>query len=64
MLWITSGIENPSKSEVVGRCGGDEKNEWRRTDKSRTLKKEKRTLDVHRHRTQIVSDYHDNINQT
>ena len=34
---------NPSKSEVIGRCGGDEKNEWpRRTDKSRvkkTLKK-------------------------
>ena len=21
-LWITSGIENPSKSEVIGRCGG------------------------------------------
>ena len=35
-----SGIENPSKSEVIGHCGGDEKNEWpRRTDKSRTLKK-------------------------
>ena len=31
---------NPSKSEDIGRCGGDEKNEWsRRTDKSRTLKK-------------------------
>ena len=42
MLWIKSGIENPSKSEVIGRCGGDEKNEWpRRTDKSRTLKKTK-----------------------
>ena len=26
MLWIKSGIENPSKSEVIGRCGGDEKN--------------------------------------
>jgi len=27
-----------SKSEVIRRCGGDEKNEWlRRTDKSRTL---------------------------
>ena len=25
MLWIKSGIENPSKSEVIGRCGGDEK---------------------------------------
>ena len=32
-------LENPSKSEVIGRCGGDEKTEWqRRTDKSRTLK--------------------------
>ena len=31
---------NPSKSEVIGHCGGDDKNEWpRRTDKSRTLKK-------------------------
>ena len=25
MLWIKSGIENPSKSEVIGCCGGDEK---------------------------------------
>ena len=30
---------NPSKSEVIGRCDGDEKPEWpHRTDKSRTLK--------------------------
>ena len=30
---VQSGIENPSKSEVIGRCGGDEKTEWpRRTD--------------------------------
>ena len=28
------GIENPSKSEVIGRCDVDEKNKWpRRTDK-------------------------------
>ena len=34
---------NPSKSEVIGRCGGDEKTEWpRRTDKSRTLKKQEK----------------------
>ena len=33
------GIENPSKSEVIGRCGGDEKNEWpRRTDKKPKVK--------------------------
>jgi len=25
MLWITSGIENPSKSEVIGRCRSEEK---------------------------------------
>ena len=38
MLWIKCGIEIPSKSEVIGRCGGDEKTEWpHRTDKSGTL---------------------------
>ena len=36
---------NPSKSEVIGCCGGDEKTEWsRRTDKSRTLKKTQKTI--------------------
>ena len=25
LYWIKSGIENPSKSEVIGRCGGDGK---------------------------------------
>jgi len=31
---------NPSKSEVIGLCGRDEKNEWpRRTDKSQNTKK-------------------------
>jgi len=25
MKWIKSGIEDPSKSEVIGRCDGDEK---------------------------------------
>ena len=35
MIWD----RNPSKSEVIGRCGGDEKTEWPlRTDNSRTLK--------------------------
>ena len=33
---------NPSKSEVIGRCGGDKKIVLsRRTDKSRTLKNNK-----------------------
>ena len=27
MWWIKSGIENPSKSEVIGCCGWDEKTE-------------------------------------
>jgi len=32
-------IENPSKSEVIGCCDGDEKTEWAlRTYKSRTQK--------------------------
>ena len=31
---------NTSKSEVIGRCGGDENNEWpRRTDKKSNVKK-------------------------
>ena len=36
---------NPSKSEVIGRCGGDEKTEWpRRTDKKKSnVKKNKKT---------------------
>ena len=39
---------NPSKSEVIGRCGGNEKTEWpRRTDKSRTLKKKMNTLFIY-----------------
>ena len=44
---------NPSKSEVIGRCGGDEKNEWsHRTNKNLNIKKkekvlnQKRTFDV------------------
>ena len=41
MQWITSGIENPSKSEVIDRCGGNEKTEW--TD-NRTLNKNKKKM--------------------
>ena len=37
-------FKKPSKSEVIGRCGGNEKTEWsRRTDKSRTLKFKKKS---------------------
>ena len=40
MLWIKSGIENPSKSEVTGRCGGDEKtNDHAEPTKVERLKK-------------------------
>ena len=36
---------NPSKSEVIGRCGGDENIEWPRgTDKSQTLKNHKKHI--------------------
>jgi len=39
MQFITNN-RNPWKSEVIGRCGGDDKTEWpRRTDKFRKLKK-------------------------
>ena len=35
---------NPLKSQVIGRCGGDEKTEWSLvTDKSRMLKKHTKT---------------------
>ena len=38
----------PSKSEVIGRCGGDEKTEWpRRTDKNQMLKNPQKLLDLH-----------------
>ena len=34
---------NPSKSEVIGRCDGDEKNEWpRRTAKKSNAKIKKK----------------------
>ena len=39
---LNSGIENPSKSEVIGRCGGDEKtNDHAERTKSRKLKQKK-----------------------
>jgi len=37
---ITSGIENPSKSAVMGRCGGDEKNDRQKLN-AKKIKKEK-----------------------
>ena len=42
MQWIKSGIENPLKSEVIDRCGGDEKtNDDAEPTKSWTLKNKK-----------------------
>ena len=59
MLWIKCGIEIPSKSEVIGRCGGDEKTEWpRRTDKNRTLKKKKKKRYLHHRDYQTTIDHH------
>ena len=47
MQWIKSGIENPSKSEVIGRFGGDEKtNDRAEPTKSRTLKKKKKKKEM------------------
>ena len=46
MEWIKSGIENPSKSEVIGRCGGDEKtNDHTERQKSNAKKIDKKFLD-------------------
>ena len=43
MLWIKSGIENPSKSGVIDRCGGDEKrmttHNWQKSNAKKKLKK-------------------------
>ena len=41
---------NPSKSDTIGRCGGDGKNEWpRETENSRTMiKKDKKVTLWHR----------------
>ena len=41
MSWIKSGIENPSKSEVIGRCGGDEKNPNDHAEPTKDAKKSK-----------------------
>ena len=50
MQWIKSGIENPSKSEVIGHYGGDEKTEWpHRTDKNQTLIKKKESNQLPQH---------------
>ena len=47
MLWIKSGIENPSKSEVIGRCGGDEK--YLMTSQNRQKSNAKKNLFFHWH---------------
>ena len=56
---------NPSKSEVIGRCGGVEKTEWpRRTDKSRMLKKrKKRTCScLHDYQRRLLVSVHFQMN--
>ena len=39
-------MENPSKSEVIGRCGGVKKNDHAEPTKSRTLKKHKKSKTI------------------
>ena len=36
MKWIKSGIENPSKSEIIGPCGGEEKTEPTKVERYKT----------------------------
>ena len=38
---IKSGIENPSKSEVIGRCGGDEKTQMTTQNRQKSNAKQK-----------------------
>ena len=45
MQWIKSGIENPSKSEVIGRCDGDEKKRMTTQNRQKSnTKKKKETI--------------------
>ena len=41
MLWIKSGIENPSKSVIIGRCGGDEKTRMTTQNRQKSNAKKK-----------------------
>ena len=51
---------NPSKSEVIGRCGGDGKNEWpRRTDKTSNAKKKKKEVEFR----QLFRMFCENVSQ-
>ena len=46
MYRIKSGIENPSKSEVIGRCGGDENRMTTQNRKSKAKKNKKTFLNL------------------
>ena len=48
MLWIKSGMENPSKSEVIGCCGGDEQN------RMTTHNRQKAKTKTKTHRNEVV----------
>ena len=55
---------NPSKSEVIGRCGGDEKPAWsRRTDNSRTLirqqQQQKTVVSIYKKKYLVDNNYRD-----
>ena len=47
MQWIKSEIENPSKSEVVGRCGGDKKKRMTTQNRQKSNAKKKGSTENH-----------------
>ena len=47
---------NPSKSEVIGHCGGDEKNEKSRTLKKNTKKQQLNVSKFESHRSMFPID--------
>ena len=54
MYWIKSGIENPSKSEIIGRRGGDEKtNDHAEQTKSLTLKHLKKSTYIYKQNSSL-----------
>ena len=46
MSLITSGIENPSKSGVIGRCGGDEKTRMTTQNRQKSIAKKFNTYSL------------------
>ena len=51
---MKSGIENPSKLEVIGRCGGDEKNRMTTQNRQKSIAKKKKKEIVWKHKHIII----------